>query len=127
MSKTAGGTVRHSATRLSPLNPAEQEVAEQNCHLVDNFLHAQRLSREEFYDVAVFGYLLAVKKWFRRPDLYRYGFPSVAWSAMRGCVGNERAKQSRRVHTVSLEDPIPGTDGLTWGDIITEDHLPYRI
>ena len=27
--------------------------------------------------------------------------------------------------TVSLDDPIPGTDGLTYGDIITEDNLNY--
>lgn len=65
-------------------------MAEQNCHLVDNFLHAQRLSREEFYDVAVFGYLLAVKNGFAArtctamasPPLR--GQPCAAASGMRG-------------------------------------------
>ncbi len=30
-----------------------------------------------------------------------------------------------KVKTVSLDDPVPGTDGLTWQDIITEDNLEY--
>ena len=38
-------------------------------------------------------------------------------------VGNERRAQERRIKTVSLDDPIPGTDGLTYADIITEDNL----
>lgn len=78
-----------------------------------------------YLDVAVFGYLLAVKRWFARPDLYRYEFTTIACAAMRSAIGNEQRKQSRRIKTVSLDDPIPGTDGMTWEDIITEDHLVY--
>ena len=42
---------------------------------------------------------------------------------MRSAVGNERRKEQRRIQTVSLEDPIPGTVSLKWGDIITEENL----
>lgn len=41
---------------------------------------------------------------------------------MASAVNNERQKQGRRIQAVSLDDPIPGTDGLTWGDVITEDN-----
>ena len=58
-------------------------------------------------------------------DLYRYEFTTIACAAMRSAIGNEQRKQSRRIKTVSLDDPIPGTDGMTWEDIITEDHLVY--
>lgn len=72
-----------------------------------------------------FGYLLAVKKWFSRPDLYQYEFSTIAWASMRSAVSNERRRRARRIKTVSLEDLIPGTDGMTWADIITEKHLIY--
>ena len=73
----------------------------------------------------VFGYLLAVKKWFNRPDLYQYEFSTIAWASMQSAVSNERRKRARRIKTVSLDDPIPGTEGMTWADIITEEHLVY--
>lgn len=75
--------------------------------------------------MVIFRYLLTVENWFRRPRLYRYEFTTIAWNAMRSAVGNERKKQSRQIKTVSLDDPVPGTDGLTWNDIITEDNLDF--
>lgn len=115
------------SAKLSPLTPAEQAVAEQNITLVFRFLRAQRLPMDDWFDVVVFRYLLTVKKWFSRPDLYKYEFSTIAWRAMSSAIHNERQKQSRRIQTISLDDPIPGTDGLTWGDIITEDNQNYSI
>lgn len=103
--------------QLSPLSPAEQAVAEQNFSLVFRFLRAQRLPVDDWFDVVIFRYLLTVQNWFSRPDLYKYEFSTIAWRAMASAVHNERQKQSRRIQTISLDDPIPGTDGLTWGDI----------
>lgn len=54
-----------------------------------------------------------------------YGFTSIAWAAMSSALSHEREKQRRRPQTVSLEEPIPGCDGLTWGDTITQRNLPY--
>ena len=73
----------------------------------------------------IFRYLLTVERWFREPRLYRYEFTTIAWNAMRSAVGNEKRKQSRRIKTVSLDDPIPGTGGLTYGDIDTEENLDF--
>lgn len=86
-----------------------------------------RLPVAEWYDVVVFGYLLAVEKWFSRPELCRFCFSTIAWGSMLTCVGNERRAQERRIKTVSLDDIIPGTDGLTYADIITEDNLNFTI
>ncbi len=113
--------------QLSPLSPAELAVAEQNFSLVFRFLRSQRLPVDDWFDVVIFRYLLTVKNWFSRPDLYKYEFSTIAWRAMASAVHNERQKQSRRIQTISLDDPIPGTDGLTWGDIITEDNQNYSI
>ena len=110
---------------LTTLSPAERSVAEQHYRLVEWYVRHRGLPVDEYLDVAVFGYLLAVKRWFARPDLYRYEFTTIACPAMWSAIGNEQRKQSRRIKTVSLDDPIPGTDGMTWEDIITEDHLVY--
>ena len=100
---------------LTPLSPAERSVAEQHYRLVEWYVRHRGLPVDEYLDVAVFGYLLAVKRWFARPDLYRYEFTTIACAAMRSAIGNEQRKQSRRIKTVSLDDPIPGTDGHDLG------------
>lgn len=111
--------------RLSPLTPPEREVAARHCSMIDRYIAQRRLPREEYWDVAALGFLLAVKKWFARPDLYQYEFSTIAWAAMRSSVNNERRKQARRIEAVSLEDPIPGANGMTYGDTITQENLAY--
>jgi len=110
---------------FSPLTPGERVLAEQNYNLVHRFLQVQGLPADEWFDVVIFRYLRTVKTWFRCPDLYQYSFSTIAWKAMRSAVHNERVKQERRIQTVSLDDPVPGTEGLTWNDIVTEDNLDY--
>lgn len=72
---------------LTPLSPAERSVAERHYRLVEWYVRHRGLPVEEYYDVAVFGYLLAVKRWFSRPDLYRYEFTTIACAAMRSAIG----------------------------------------
>lgn len=110
---------------LAPLTSAEQALAEQNLFMVDRFLASQHLPAAEWYDVVIFRYLRTVQRWFRQPELYRYSFSTIAWQAMRSAVGNERKKQARRIQPISLDDPVPGGDGITWGDTITEENLIY--
>jgi len=110
------------SAKLSPLTEAERFVAEEHLNLVFRFLRVQQLPADEWFDVVIFRYLLSVKTWFRRPDLYRYHFSTIAWRSMRSAVSNEREKRDRRIKTISLDAPIPGTDGLTLGDVITSDH-----
>ena len=120
-------TVKRKPRRgtLTPLTPIEQAVAQSNHWIVEIFLRTLMLYPGDWYDVVIFRYLLTVKNWFRRPDLYKYEFSTIAWNAMRSAVYNERRKQRLGLQTVSLDDPIPGTDGLTWGDTITEENLIY--
>lgn len=110
---------------LSPLTPAEREVADRNHWMVNRFLQSQQLPPDEWYDIVIFRYLLTVKNWFRRPDLYQYEFSTIAWYAMKSAIYNERCKQRRRVQTVSLDELVPNTNGLTWGDVVTRRNLDY--
>ena len=115
-------------TQLSPLTPAERNIAAENARLISAFLAANRLPADEWYDVVVFRYLLTVKAWFARPELYRYKFSTLAWRGMRSAVDNERRKQSRRIQTISLDEVVPGTDGVTYAEVVTAanlDYIPY--
>lgn len=111
---------------LVPMSPAERTLAEQNIALVFRFLRAKGLPYDEWYDVVIFRYLLTVQKWFRQPELYQYEFSTIAWKAMHSAVGHEREKAGRRIQAISLDDPIPGTEGLTWADTVTEENLIYQ-
>lgn len=110
---------------MRPLEPAEREVAKENLWIVDAFLKKNRLPYEEWYDVVIFRYLLTVENWFNNPRLYRYEFSTIAWKAMSSAVYNERKKQERRIQTISLEELVPGSEDLTWGDTITYENLNY--
>lgn len=109
---------------LTPLTPEERAFAEENHGALEWCMRIQKLD-SDLYDVAVFGYLQAVKKWFARPDLQRWSFRTVVKQNVRSYVGAERRKQDRRICTVSLDEVIPGTDDLTYKDTVTEDNVRY--
>lgn len=110
--------------KLTPLTPEEQAFAAENHSVLVWYLNNNKLDKSEFYDVAAIGYLQAVKKWFARPELHKWAFATIAGQSMRSRVHLERKKQDR-LPTVSLDDLIPGTDGLTYGDTITYKNLVY--
>lgn len=110
--------------KLTPLTPEEQVFAAENHSVLVWYLNTNKLDKSEFYDVAAMGYLQAVKKWFARPELHKWAFSTIAGQSMRSRVHLERKKQDR-LPTVSLDDLIPGTDGLTYGDTITYKNLIY--
>ena len=117
--------MRAARTQYSPLTPEERLFAEQNHYLVDQFLYWNRLQWDDWYDVVIFRYLLSVKKWLQRADLHKYKFSTIVRQDLRSAVGYEREKQSREIQTISLEEIIPGTDGVTYMDTITADNLDY--
>ena len=120
---------RCAPAKLRPLSTEAQEMARQNIQTITRFLSHHRLS-DDWYDVVVFRYLLTVQNWMERPGLHRYAFSTIAWRAMSSAVSNERRKRQRRIQTVSLDAPVPDTDGVTIGDTITADNLcyvPYQV
>lgn len=110
--------------RLTPLTPEEQLFAEENHEALIKAMRTHRLN-QDMYDVAAMGYLLAVKKWFVRPDLRQWSFQTIVNKTVWSTVGGERRKQNCRIQAASLEAEIPGTDGLTYGDTITAEHVAY--
>lgn len=120
--------MRHKRTSLTPLTEEERQFASENHYMIEEFLKYNRLSRSEWYDVVVFRYLLAVQNWFRRPELHRYPFVSLARRDMGSAVHNERLKQRKyQRQTVSLDSIVAGTEGLSLMDTITEENLNFVI
>lgn len=66
-----------------PLTSEEAAFAEKNHNLVYKFLHDNDLRVDEFYDVVIFAYLRAVKRFFAEPDLKNYAFSTIAFRMMR--------------------------------------------
>ena len=86
-----------------PLTEEQRRFAEQNHALVYKFLHQHGLSVDEYYDIVVFGFLLAVQRYLTDASLAPYAFSTVAWSAMESALRNHRrtARRKLRLHTGS--------------------------
>lgn len=93
-----------------PLTDEQRQFAEEHHSVVYSFLRAFRLPESEYYDVVVFGYLNAVRKYLETPDLSEYAFNTIAFWSMRTSVGNENRKQARRISAISLD--AEDDDGL---------------
>lgn len=111
--------------QYTPLTPAEQLFAEEHHSLVMKYLQQKNLDPAEWYDIVIFRYLLSVKNWFSRPELQRLSFSTIAYKAMWSAVWAERQKQKRRIKTISLDEPVPGTEDLTYLDTVTCENLNY--
>lgn len=57
--------------------------------------------------------------------VFSFLFSTIAWRAMSSALHHEREKERRRIKTVSLDDIIPGSEDLTWGDIVTEANTNF--
>lgn len=55
--------------KLQPLSEIEKRQAEEHHGLVYSFLHRHGYSIEEFYNIAIFGYLKGIQTYNRREDL----------------------------------------------------------
>lgn len=101
-----------------PLTDEQRQLAEEYHSLIYSFLRERRLDESEFYDVVVFGYLNAVRKWTELPHLHAYSFKTIAFKSMLTSTGNERRKNARRPQTVSLD--AESDEGHSLYDILAE-------
>ena len=88
-----------------PLSDIQKDFAEENHGLVYAFLNAHSLDEEEFYDVVIFGYLRAVRRYFTEAGLKKYKFGTIAWNCMRVDLLNyykANRSQKRNAEVVSL-------------------------
>lgn len=109
----------------APLTAEEQSFAAENHYLIRKYLNIRKLPFDEWYDVVIFRYLLSVKRWFAIPELHKHNFEIIVFYAMRSAIGNELKKQKKRIKVISLDEVIPGTDGMRFLDTVTYDNTNF--
>lgn len=81
----------------TPLTPEQSDFAAEHHNYVYSFLAKRFLSEDEFYDIAIFGYLRAVRNYCERPELQKYKFSTIAYNSMRSAVGDHfRAQKAQK-------------------------------
>lgn len=85
-----------------PLTPEQRLFAAENHDLVYAFLNDKHLSENDFYDVIIFGYLDAVRRYFANPHLQQYSFGTVAWGGMQGTLANYKRSMHRQKRTATV-------------------------
>lgn len=107
--------------RLVTFTEAERELAEKNHNLVYEFLKSHKYDIEEYYNIAVMGYLKGIQKYYRRTERNLSELPGICWNCMRSEMGNhfkiEKAKKRQPVEMnqsaiYSAEDEVITTEIL---------------
>lgn len=108
-----------------PLTSEEAQFAEDHLGLVYWFLKRKKLNPDEWMDVIVFGYMLAVKKYVSIAETRKYPFHNTACLEMRASLANELRKQKKQIPTISLYNSIAGRDDLIYLNTITTENLNF--
>lgn len=74
----------------------QRRFATKNHNLIYRFLRDRGWDIREYYDIAAFGFLRAVQRYFLESKLTRYAFSTVAWSAMNQSVASFLRAETRR-------------------------------
>ncbi|WP_297720808.1 hypothetical protein [Intestinimonas sp.] len=103
----------------TPLTAEESTFAAEHHHLLLSYLKKAGLDFDEFYDIAVFGYLRAVRKYLARPELRAYQFSTIAFRAMSCDVHHSREywlRGKRRARIVQTLNDDKNADNL-WDSV----------
>lgn len=104
--------------KLQPLSDMEKRQAEENHNLVYSFLHRHGYSIEEFYNIAIFGYLKGIQIYNRRDDLRKkYQFAFICKQYMKAEIKDhfrvQNAQKRKPMETIlSLDAEYAETDNL---------------
>ena len=108
------------------LSSSEREFAEEHHNLVYAFLKKKGLEINEYYDVVIFAYLTAVRRYFINKNLMQYNFSTIAWRAMESAVYKEKRKKSPIL--ISLDEPLFRDSEVTFIDSLgQEDNFDEKI
>jgi len=110
----------NSTTTTKKLTPAQSDFAAEHYHLIDEFLRIKGYPSDDFFDVVVFGFLRAVRRYTEREDLRQeYKFKTIAFRCMRDDLfehhqHESRAKRSAEICQYDEETHSPDTGDNVW-------------
>lgn len=79
-----------------PLTPEQISFAVKHHRLIYRYLKKRQLPKEEYYDIAVFGYLKAVQDYLSKEDLRQCAFSTICYRYMSREVYNYRRTLQRQ-------------------------------
>lgn len=85
-----------------PLTPEQRLFAAENHDLVYAFLKEKNLPESDFYDIVIFGFLRAVRRYFTETALREYKFSTIAWNCMYVDLCNHFKAQHRQKRTATV-------------------------
>lgn len=85
-----------------PLTPEQVCFAAKHHRLIYKYLKKRQLSKEEYYDIVVFGYLKAVQDYFCKEDLQRFSFSTICYRYMSREVTNYHIGKQRQKRTANI-------------------------
>ena len=105
------------------LTEKQRRFAEEQHHILLDFLKMRHLKMDEFYDVVVFPFLEAVCKYDAGGDFIEETFEAMARRSMREAVGKYFAEEKRQRNdavVLSLDYPVSFSDCISYGDTIAD-------
>ena len=105
------------------LTDGQRRFAEEQHHILLDFLEGRNLAMDEFYDIVVFPFLQAVCEYDACRDFVEDSFEVFAKRSMSTAVGRhfkEQKKQKKDVVFLSLDYPVSYIEGTTFGDTIAD-------
>lgn len=110
---------------MERLTPEQRQFAEEQHDLVLRYLGFHCLDPDEFYSVAVDGYLRAVQLYLEKERLRKYKFSTIAYRCMYCDIGHyfrSLKRPMRNAPTVSLDAPAyRETTQVSWHEIVGAD------
>ena len=81
------------------LDEEQRQFAAKHHRLIYSYLWIKKLKIDDYYDIAVFGYLRAVRQYLAEPSPHKKKFSTLAWSAMRQSIASFHRAEKRREET----------------------------
>ena len=94
----------------NPLTPEQVCFAAKNHKLIFRFLSRQQLPKEEYYDIAVFGYLKAVRDYYSKAELQQYAFSTICWKYMSREIYNYHKSLQRQLRLSNVICTLAGQE-----------------
>lgn len=84
---------------VEPLTQEERDFAQERHGLIYWFLNLNHLSEDNWYDIIALGYLKAVKQWFRKPEIQRWSFKTIARIKMHDAYARQCEYLNRKMRS----------------------------
>ena len=105
------------------LTEEQRKFAEEQHHVLLDFLERRRLAMDEYYDIVVFPYLEAVCRFDLCKDFIDETFEVFARRNMNKAISSyfkEEKRKKKDITFLSLDYPVSYSESISFGDTITD-------